>query len=352
MRKALLASLCFLAFNQAHAQIDTAYCSQFQNSSQLMPQDFIKRCGATVVSGSSDSTRAPTDIANPFTQLTVAAGVGTAQGRLGSHALNNYAGITFIGASTGLAIFALDNAPNGTAFGITGNSTTAPNVPSSLFTFNRTTGAATLVAALTGLPAGFNTTGLAIHPVTGTALVSAANSPVAPAVAITQLFSLNLTTGALTLIGTMGGPATGSVFIDIATNCAGQTFATNVSDDALYSVNTTTGAATLIGPLGFDLNFAQGMDFDNSTNELYAWGFSGTTLANVATRFGVINLATGNLSSLGTTPIAESEGLIVNSCPTAPVAAAIPVNSLNAWGIGALAFLLGLVGFAVVRRRA
>jgi hypothetical protein len=349
MRKAILASLCVLALNQANAQVDTPYCSQFVNSSQAMPQDFMKRCGATAVADAPSSTRAPTDIANPFTAISVAGGVGTAQGRLGSHALNNYAGLTFIGTSTGLAIFALDNAPNGTVFGITGNSTTAPNVASTLFTLNRTTGAATQVAALTGLPAGFNTTGLAIHPVTGAALVSAAGGTPA----VSQLFSLNLTTGALTLIGTMGGPAAGSVFIDIATNCTGQTFATNVSDDALYSVNTTTGAATLIGPLGFDLNFAQGMDFDNGTNELYAWGFSGTTLANVTTRFGVINLATGNLSSLGTTPIAESEGLIVNSCPAAPVqSTAIPVNSLNAWGIGALAFLLGLVGFAVVRRRA
>jgi len=50
-----------------------------------------------------------------------------------------------------------------------------------------------------------------------------------------------------------------------------------------------------------------------------------------------------------TTNDTDTFGITVNSAPAQTPA--IPVNSLNAWGIAALAFLLGLVGFAVVRRR-
>ena len=63
--------------------------------------------------------------------------------------------------------------------------------------------------------------------------------------------------------------------------------------------------AAFVGSIGFDANFAQGMDFDNSDNKLYAWIhlFAGNNI------YGTINLDTGALTSITTNdPIGEFEG--------------------------------------------
>lgn len=48
-----------------------------------------------------------------------------------------------------------------------------------------------------------------------------------------------------------------------------QPTACSLSTDSLYRIDPATGAAILIGPHGLNVNFAQGMDFDNSSGELY-----------------------------------------------------------------------------------
>ena len=68
--------------------------------------------------------------------------------------------------------------------------------------------------------------------------------------------------------------------------------------------------------------------------------------AGTGTHTGTVSqTSTGNVTTNDT----DTFGITVNNAPVQ--SQAIPVNSLNAWGIAALAFLLGLVGFAVVRRR-
>jgi hypothetical protein len=74
-------------------------------------------------------------------------------------------------------------------------------------------------------------------------------------------------------------------------------------------------------------------------------------------RFNFTAVAAGTGTHTGTVSQTSGGNVTTNDVDTFGITAnavqapAIPVNSLNAWGIAALAFLLGLVGFAVVRRR-
>ncbi|HRV80905.1 MAG: hypothetical protein H6830_06700 [Planctomycetes bacterium] len=78
-------------------------------------------------------------------------------------------------------------------------------------------------------------------------------------------------------------------FIDIACSSTGDLYAYSIKDDSLYSVNRTTGAGTRIGASGYPTNYAQGMDFDWSTDTLYATLYD----TGGSGRFVSFNLATG-----------------------------------------------------------
>lgn len=206
------------------------------------------------------------------------------------------------------SLFALDFSTDGnTLYAISGSA--AASNPSTLFTLDTSTGAATVVAALSGLATGDSASGLSIDPVTEVAYFSAAGgSPIS-----SRLYTLDLTTGALTLIGQMTAPTdeAGTIFIDIAINCQGQMYGHNISDDALYSINPATGAGTQIGTHGLAANFAQGMDFDNSDGTLYAFIYTGSG----ANRFGSFDLDTGAFTTLAQdNPLGEFEGAIPSQC--------------------------------------
>ncbi len=87
-----------------------------------------------------------------------------------------------------------------------------------------------------------------------------------------ELWVGDITTGTFTSLGIT---ATAQSLIDIACDSQGNLFAHSITDDNLYSLDPTTAAATIIGPLGADINFAQGMDFDWSTDTLYATLYTG-----------------------------------------------------------------------------
>lgn len=332
MHKSLITIALLAAAFNASAQ-DTLDCAALANSAGAEPEGYAAQCKPSAPAPRIvNNTLAPTDTA--FT-LDIRGQAPRPPNTLYSFVLNAFATQTSIGALNP-SIFAMDFNPAGTTlYGITG-STATPN-PSTLGTISTTTGAFTPIAALTGLTAGDSASGLTINPSTGAAFFSAAGgTPVT-----SRLYSLNLATGAVTLIGQITAPtdATGTIIIDIAMNCAGALYGHNISDDALYSINPATGAGTLIGTHGLAANFAQGMDFDAQANTLYGFIYTGTG----TNRFGTFNLATGAFTTLvQDNPLGEYEGAIPTTCApvaTAPVYTYTPAPGSTVVGSGG-----GLVG--------
>jgi DNA-binding beta-propeller fold protein YncE len=193
-----------------------------------------------------------------------------------------------------------------------------------LETINTGTGARTVVANLSGIAAGHTLSGLSINPLTGGMFLSSTN------VSESNLYTIDPTTGVATLVGATGIGG----LIDIAFDPLGMLFATDINRDALFGLDPLTGASTFIGALGFDLNFAQGMDFDFSTGILYAALYSGGGVGQWAT----IDTTTGAATSL----FALNKEMEI-AIARGPVPVPEP---------GTLALLgLGLAGLGLSRRR-
>ncbi len=141
-----------------------------------------------------------------------------------------------------------------------------------LYTINKLTGAATLVANLSSPPNLDQLTALAISP-SGAAFVTDIGG--------TSLFSLNLTNGALTFIGNVG---LGNWFNDLSFDSSGVLWGVK-SGGGLYKINTTTAVATLVA---FTPDWA-GIS--------WRWDCAPTTYC------------TAKINSLGCTPAISSLGL-------------------------------------------
>ena len=94
-----------------------------------------------------------------------------------------------------------------------------------------------------------------------------------------NLYTIDLTTRAATLVGPIGF----ALVVDIAISNTGQMYGHDIGVDQLIAINKATGAGTAIGPTGFNANFAQGMDFDHSTNILWSWLYIGGGVNNLVT---------------------------------------------------------------------
>lgn len=79
------------------------------------------------------------------------------------------------------------------------------------------------------------------------------------------LYSVNLATGATTLIGNSGV----ALLINLAINGAGEAYSVDINSDMLGRIDLATGIFTVIGPVGFNANYAQDMEFDRESGELY-----------------------------------------------------------------------------------
>ncbi len=130
-----------------------------------------------------------------------------------------------------------------------------------LVTIDTSSGAINTVAALSGLGGGHVVTGMAWDNNSGIMYVVSVDG------AVGRLYTVNLTTGALT---TIAASMAGSTFpIDIAINNSSVMYSIDVNSDVLNTINKSTGAATLVGSLGININFAQGMAFDPDTDSLF-----------------------------------------------------------------------------------
>ena len=125
-------------------------------------------------------------------------------------------------------------------------------------------------------------TELATDPTDGTLFASTSEA----------LHTINPATGEATLVGPFG---VAGIMIAIAVDDDGNIYGHNIQDDSIYSIDPETGAATLIGPTGVDANFAQGMDFDPVTGQLYMAWYQGSGVGGLR----VVDTETGATELVG-----------------------------------------------------
>lgn len=86
-----------------------------------------------------------------------------------------------------------------------------------------------------------------------------------------ELYRVNINTGAITLINTNTGMDT-SIWLEIDNN--GIAYSLDITNDSLYKVDLQTGVATLIGPFGVNTQYTQEAFIDPETNKLYAAAYT------------------------------------------------------------------------------
>ena len=133
--------------------------------------------------------------------------------------------------------------------------------PFQIWSVDTITGAKTLVvSSCTGLPQ-TNMTGMVWDHTTNTMY------GVSSSLSASSIFSINMTTGVCTPIGSPSTVITGAIGLYCAPN--GTLFSNCIVTDNLYKWNKTTGVATLVGPLGYAANYGQDGGFDLSDGMLY-----------------------------------------------------------------------------------
>ncbi|MBK8179252.1 MAG: hypothetical protein IPK67_10275 [Planctomycetes bacterium] len=187
-------------------------------------------------------------------------------------------------------------------------------------TFDLNTGVFTSAGVVTGPVVGAGATGITCTT-SGTWYLSQYDATLG----VSNLYTGDITTGVFTLVG----PITNAIIIDISIDSQNRLFGNNISTDTLWSIDTTTGAGTLIGATGLATNFAQGMDFDWSTDTLYATAYTGGGTGTFVT----LDLTTGaSTPVVVTTPLnAEMEMAVqVGACQSnALVYCTAKINSLG-----------------------
>jgi hypothetical protein len=140
---------------------------------------------------------------------------------------------------------------NGTWFGAVNNST----APYQFISVDTASGFRTIIGDM-----GVNMTGLSYNPddemMYGVGYDGLSNS---------QLYTIDMNTGSVTLVGDCGA----GVLTSLAINNAGQAYSVNITSDALGTIDLATGLFAAIGPTGFNAAGAQDMEFDRENNQLY-----------------------------------------------------------------------------------
>lgn len=163
-----------------------------------------------------------------------------------------------------------------------------------LYTVDVATGADTYIAPMTGATAGQMIAGMACDKSTGIMYVSTTS------ITASDIYTIDLTTGVLTLIGTTGIPG----LIEIAIDGTGTMYGWDIVSDVSYMIDKSTGASTLLGPLGYDLNFAQGGNWDPLSDQIYLAAYAG------GGQLMTLDKVTGALTAIGPFPGgAEVDGL-------------------------------------------
>jgi subtilisin-like proprotein convertase family protein len=179
--------------------------------------------------------------------------------------------------------------------------------PFALYRVDTATGIRTFVANCTGVPHA-NFTGLTWDRTTNTMY------GVSSSLAQSQIFTVNITTGVCTPIGSPTTISPGCIQLNAAPG--GSLFGVDLVNDQLFRWNKTTGVPTSIGPVGINANFGQDGHFDLSDGVYYWAAFNNTSfqpeLRTIDTTTGASTLiaaypggATGQVQTMGIyTPLA------------------------------------------------
>jgi len=206
--------------------------------------------------------------------------------------LNNPGGITSVNALTNVGAFCGGMGPGGYY------AVTTTNV---LYRIDTATGVGTLVANVTGTVGTEGWTELAYDKTTSTwyGASGAATS--------STLYTINVTTGAATVVGTINTGLVITIAFHPVTNVL---YGVDIVTDNLLTINKTTGAGTNIGLMGFNGNFGAGSSFDETGVYYFACIDAG---AGNARNFYTMNLTSGTATLVGAfTPAAQvsSMGLV------------------------------------------
>jgi hypothetical protein len=133
--------------------------------------------------------------------------------------------------------------------------------PFNIYTVDTVTGVCTqVIASCTGIPHA-NFTGMVWDHTTNTMFGCSSD------LSTSAIFSINMTTGVCTPIGTSSAVCAAAISLSCAPN--GTLFSVDIVGNNLYKWNKTTGVPTLVGALGVDANYGQDAAFDLSDGIFY-----------------------------------------------------------------------------------
>ncbi len=165
---------------------------------------------------------------------------------------------------------------NGVWYGATYNATNG----STLVRIDTATGNRTVIGLI-----GMSITGMAYDWISHTmyALAYVGSS--------SRLYTLDTATGQATIVAMVGG------FLGICLGCDhnGVLYSVNTATDNLVAINKTTGGFTVVGPIGFNANYAQDMEYDNSGFTMYYAAYRDSVGGQLRT----VNLSTGATTLIG-----------------------------------------------------
>jgi hypothetical protein len=144
-----------------------------------------------------------------------------------------------------------------------------------------------------------------------------------------HLYTIDPATAAVGLVAPLAGGSADYLPVDVAINSAGEMYAVSIIDpydNYLIKIDTGTGDVQVIGPTGVNAAYAQGLDFDKSTDTLY-WAAFGALGAGGAFQGKVytVDVSSGAVTELGPTPNGGSEIWAL------AIATAAPSEESHAW---------------------
>lgn len=166
--------------------------------------------------------------------------------------------------------------------------------PFQLWSIDTVTGTHTLVFNMTGVPQA-NFTGMCWD---GTTMYGVSTS-----VTQSQIFTVNMATGACTPLGTATTVCAGAISLLGRQGANFSLFSLDIVADNLYRWNKATGVATLVGPLGQNINFGQDGNVDPNDNRFYNMVYT------TGPELRVVDTTTGTLGPVLCTYLAQATGM-------------------------------------------